>query len=76
MVAASHEQLGGFTCGAGEQPLFAAHVDHDALGVDDDAADVAGEDGAQHVVGVQWCAVGGFAVHVGERVGVGDEVGE
>ncbi len=76
VVAASHEQFGGFTGRAGEEPRLAAHVDDDALGVDDDSADVAGECGAQDVVGVQWCAVGGLAVHAGEGVGVGDEVGE
>src|SRR6056297_3642001 len=47
VVAASHEQLGRFTRGAGEEPLLAAHVDHDALRVDDDPSDVAGEQGAQ-----------------------------
>ena len=76
VIAASHQQLGRLTGGSGEQSDLAAHVDRDTAGIDDHTADMAGKCGSQHVVRVQWRAVGGLAAHAGKRIGVGHEVGE
>lgn len=46
VVTAPYEEFGGFSGRPGEEPGRAAHVDHDAAGVDDDPANVAGERGA------------------------------
>lgn len=59
VFTAPDQQSRGLSGATGEQPLATSEIDHDPVGVDHDAANVAGQRRAEYVVGMQRNPVAG-----------------